>query len=111
MQKDDIIATSNKNLFQLPGGGRKPLLTLEEESNVINWIKQNHELKIAINAYSVLLYIQRIKPTITSSKEHAKMQLVYRFLKRNGFVLRKACHIGQPLSTNYEYLFLLFQKK
>ena len=53
-QKDDIISTSNKNSYRLPGGGRKPLLTLEEESNVINWIKQNRELKIAINTYSVL---------------------------------------------------------
>ena len=43
---------------------------------------------VAINTYSILLYIQKIKPTITSSKEHAKMQLVYRFLKRNGFVLK-----------------------
>ena len=95
----------------MQGGGRKPLLTLEEESNVINWIKQNRELKIAINTYSLLLYIQKIKPDITSSKEHAKIQLVYRFLKRNGFVLRKACHIGQPLPRNYEDLFLMFQKK
>ena len=36
MQKNDIISTSNKNSYRLPGGGRKPLLTLEEESNVIN---------------------------------------------------------------------------
>ena len=38
--KNDIIGTLNKKLYRLLlGDGRKPLLTIEEESKVINWIK------------------------------------------------------------------------
>ena len=109
-QKNDLIEAENKKKKKLPGGGRKSYLNIDEESKIINWIKENRNLGIAIS-HSVLLFIQKLKPEFANKKYHTQKELIYRFLHRNGFSFRRPSHIGQPLPSNYLDLFLTFQKK
>ena len=60
----------NKNLCSIPGAGRKSYLSNEEEANVINWIKENRLLKIAISTYAIILYIIKIKPDFKKNWIH-----------------------------------------
>ena len=110
-QKDTLLSIDNKNKARIPGGGRKTFLSEEEQSNIINWIKQNRDLKISITTFAIGLYIQKIKPSFKEKNLHAQQQLIYRFLHRNGYVFRKPSHLGQILPQNYSDLFLAFQKK
>ena len=110
-QKNDLIEAENKKKKKLPGGGRKAYLNIDEESKLINRIKENRNLGIAITSHSVLLFIQKLKPEFAKKNNHTQKELVYRFLHRNGFSFRRPSHIGQPLPSNYADLFLTFQKK
>ena len=110
-QKNDLIEAENKKKKKLPGGGRKSYLNIDEESKIINWIKENRNLGIEISSHSVLLFIQKLKPVFANKKYHTQKELIYRFLHRNGFSFRRPSHIGQPLPSNYSDLFLTFQKK
>lgn len=81
--REKLLGNRNfKNLFRLPGSGRKLLLTFEEESKVINWIKQNREFKIVIITFSIILFIQKIKSTFSEAKLHAQKELVHIFFSK-----------------------------
>ena len=56
-QKDISISIDNKNRARIPGVGRKAFLSEEEQSNIINWIKQNRDLKISIDTFATGLCI------------------------------------------------------
>ena len=60
-QKNDLIEAKNKKKKKLAGGGRKAYLNTDEKSKIINWIKENRNLGIAISFHSVLLFIQKLK--------------------------------------------------
>jgi hypothetical protein len=59
-QKDILLSIDNKNRFRILGGGRKTFLSEVEEANIINWIKQNRDLKISIITFSIGLYIKKL---------------------------------------------------
>ena len=67
-QKNDLIEAENKKKKKLPGGWRKAYLNTDEESKIINWIKENRNLEIAISSHSVLLFIQKLKPEFRIKK-------------------------------------------
>ena len=58
-QKDILLSIDNKNRFLIPGGGRKTFLSQVEEANIINWIKQNRDLKLSITTFAIGLYIKK----------------------------------------------------
>ena len=66
----------------------------EKENKIINWIKENRYLGIAISTFHFLLYVQKIKPEFKDKKNHAKKELIYRFLYRNGYSFRRPSHVG-----------------
>ena len=63
-QKNDLMEAENKKNKKLPGGGRKAYLNTDKESKIINWIKENRNLGIAIISHSVLLFYTKIKTRI-----------------------------------------------
>ena len=67
-QKESISNTFNRNLCRIPGARRKSYLSNKEEENIINWIKENRLIKIAITTYTIILYIIKIKPDFKNKK-------------------------------------------
>jgi len=55
-------------------------------------------------------YILKLEPVFKDKSNKAKFCLSYRFLQKYNFVLRKASHIGQPLSLDYENKITVFLK-
>jgi len=55
-------------------------------------------------------YILKLEPDLKDKSNKAKFCLTYRFLQKYNFVLRKASHIGQPLSLDYENKITVFLK-
>ena len=45
---------------------------MEQEIKIINWIKENRNLGIANTSYSVLLFIQKLKPEFAIKKSMSK---------------------------------------
>lgn len=59
----------------------------------------------------LFLFVQELKPDFANKKIHAQKESIYRFLQRNCYSFRGPSHIGQPLPSNYNNLFLIFQEK
>ena len=53
----------------------------------------------------------KIFPEFSNKKEHTLKVWCYTFLKNNDFVIRKASHIGQALSVDYENQITIFLKE
>ena len=105
-QKESISNTFNRNLCRIPGARRKSYLSNKEEENIINWIKENRLIKIAITTYAIILYIIKIKQDFKNKKKHVQQQLVQRFLSMIGFSFLK----GTLWGNHFQKIILIYSQ-
>ena len=83
----------------LPGAGRKPLTEVIEDK-IVQFIKKNTEIGIAVNSREVVREAIRLLPTMANNTYNANMLWFYKFLKRNGFCIRNITHLGRELKKD-----------
>ena len=77
---------------------------LFEEMQICEWINNLRNNKKTVSAKSVILKACEIKKEFANKTMKSKVAWVYRFLKRNGYSIRKVTHKGQNIPENSELL-------
>lgn len=83
----------------LPGAGRKPIKE-DIEDKLVQFIKRNREIGIAVNSHEVVCEAIRLLPTMANNTYNANMLWFYKFLKRNCFCIRKVTHVDKKLKKD-----------
>ena len=96
--------------YRISGGGSKSQISKENELIIVNWIIQTLKLELPVTSTTAINYILKLEPYLKDKSNKAIKCLIYRFLHKYNFVLRKATHIGQPLPLDYENKITVFLK-
>ena len=75
-----------------------------EEMQICNWINNLRNNKKTVSAISVILKVSELKEAFANKSIKAKVSWVYRFLKRNGYSIRRVTYKGQFTPENAEIL-------
>ena len=66
-----------------------------EETLIANWIIENRSYKKPISTKSLIAYAGTINENFSKKPINIQLQWAYRYLKRNGFSIRRITHQGQ----------------
>jgi len=111
--EEKLRLVKNKDKKYLTNRGREIKRTMTEsyENDICNFIKENREKKKAIGAKSVIFYAGKINPKFKEKSLKIKLMWCYRFIKRNGFSIRRVSHIGQSIPEDKNTLKDSFYKR
>ena len=96
----------NKVNFENLPSEKLSLTTLHKGGNVkypdvnnklIDYIEFNRKLGFAVTTWSLLLELYKYIPERKEYKIKSNLELLYRFMYRNGYSFRKGTHIGQGI--------------
>ena len=93
--------------YRLKGCGRKPI-TKDFEEDIIIWINICRRQGLAITTNQIIAYAIKINGNDFKNTYNAYTCWVKRFLKRHNLVIRRASHMGQNISNNYENMTFQF---
>jgi predicted transcriptional regulator len=104
-QEMNLKISARKNAFRV--SSKKTLIdnfNIFEEMQICNWINNLRNNKKTVSAKSVILKASELKEVFANKSIKAKVSLVYRFLKRIGYSIRRVTHKGQITPENAEIL-------
>jgi len=107
---DKIRKQKNQDMKRIAGGGRKSIVS-KYEKDILYWIINHRKLGLIISIKSIITYLLSEHQELKSKSFHDLYNIIYNMLKRNGFSIRKASHIGQKLPDNASYSFYEFIQK
>ena len=94
---------NNKNKYRCEKkSGIKRNFSDEEENLISEWISKNRAKKIPVSTKSLINYAGSLNQKFSDKPINIKLRWAYRFLKRNGFSIRRVSHIGQPIPKGKE---------
>ena len=112
-KKKDLLDISNKPMRYrcLRTKGLNTALTEEESFKVKNWIIENRKKFLPISTKSLVSYVGTINDKFREKNIKVKLRWAYRFLKRNGFSIRRISHRGQFIPREHSEIKANFIKK
>ena len=95
--------TPNKKGFLLGGGGgSRKLMNEDAEVDILIWLNTCWRNSIVISCNKIIAYRIELNGGDFKLTYNAYKFWVHHFLIRHKLSIRKACHIGQWLSKDYE---------
>jgi transposase len=104
-QEMELRTSVRKNSFRLPY--KKIFIgnfNYFEEMQLCEWINNLRNNKISVSTKSLILKACELKESFANKNIESKVAWVYRFLKRNGYSIRRVTHKGQNIPENVELL-------
>ena len=71
-----------------------------QENEICNFIANARKNNLAVSTKSVICFASKINIEFSNKKTLTKLKWCYRFLKRNGFSIRRVSHQGQKIPNN-----------
>ena len=68
-----------------------------EEEDIIKWLTERRNRNLPVSTKSLIGYASSINTKFANKSISAKIKWAYRFIKRNGFAIRRISHIGQKI--------------